>query len=121
LEELNNGPVEWLDHWRKPGDISHQQRLTAGGDPLALTRLDDYENSDASTIDASYLRLRNIKLSWRLPPAVAKRLGLLEGRISISGQNVWTRTHFPVTDPETQDPTVLPPMRILVAGLHVSF
>jgi hypothetical protein len=121
LQQLSNGPVEWLDHWHKKGDISHQQRLTAGGDTLAMNRLADYENSDAWTIDASYLRLREITLSWRLPPALAKRLGLAEGRISISGRNLWTRTHFPVADPEAQDPTILPPMKILVAGVHVSF
>jgi len=120
-QQLSNGPVEWLDHWRTKGDIASQQRLTAGGDPIAWQRLQDYINSDALSIDASYLRLRSITLGWRLPPRLAKRLGLREGRIAISGQNLWTRTHFPVTDPETQDPTVLPPMKILVAGIHVAF
>jgi hypothetical protein len=119
--QLSNGPVEWLDHWRKPGDLTRQQRLTAGGDPDAVARLFAYESSDAGSIDASYLRLRNVTLSYHLPAEMVKRLGLKDGRISISGQNLWTRTHFPVTDPETQDPAVLPPMRIIVAGVHVAF
>jgi hypothetical protein len=121
LQQLSNGPVEWLDHWRKSGDLTRQQRLSAGGDTTAMARLGVYGNSDALNIDASYLRLRTVTLSYRLSPATAKRLGLKEGRISISGQNLWTKTHFPVTDPETQDPNVLPPMRIIVAGVHVSF
>jgi len=119
--QLSNGPVEWLNHWRKAGDISSQQRLTASTDGIAWTRLQDYVNSDALSIDASYLRLRSISLVWRMPEGMARRLGLREGRIAISGQNLWTRTHFPVTDPETQDPAVLPPMKILVAGIHVGF
>lgn len=120
-QQLSNGPMEWLDHWRARGDIASQQRLTAGGDPTAAARLQDYIGSDAVSIDASYLRLRSLSLSWRLPSGMAKRLGLQEGRIAISGQDLWTRTHFPVTDPETQDPTVLPPMKILVAGIHIGF
>jgi hypothetical protein len=121
LQQLSNGPVEWLDHWRKPGDVSGQQRLTADSNSNAMARQIAYEGSDAVSIGASYLRLRTVTLSYRLPAAVAKRLGLKDGRISVSGQNLWTLTHFPVTDPETQDPTVLPPMRIIVAGVHVAF
>jgi len=121
LLQLSNGPVEWLDHWRKPGDKASQQRLTAGGDPAAMARRAVYDQSDAWSIDASYLRLRNVTLSYRLPVATAKRWGLKECRISISGQNLWTLTHFPVTDPETQYPNILPPMRIIVAGIHVAF
>jgi len=40
--ELSNGPVEWLDHWRKPGDRALQQRLTAGQDQAAVTALGNY-------------------------------------------------------------------------------
>jgi TonB-linked SusC/RagA family outer membrane protein len=120
-QQLSNGPREWLDHWRKPGDISQQQRPTAGGDTVAANRLTTYESSDAYSIDASYLRLRNVTLSYRLPLDVVKKLGLREGRISLSAHNLFTWTHFPVTDPETQDPTVLPPMRIIVAAVHIGF
>lgn len=119
--QLSNGPVEWLDRWRKRGDVTQQQRLTAGGDTAAMARLTAYENSDAWSIGASYLRLRKLTLSYRLSPGMAKRLGLREGRISISGQNLWTRTRYPVSDPETQYPNVLPPMRIIVAGVRVVF
>lgn len=119
--QLSNGPVEWLDHWRKPDDIASHQRLTAGGDPVAMARDMAYQYSDAQSIGASYLRLRNVTLSYRLPEASVRRLGVKDGRISISGENLWTKTHFPVTDPETQNPNVLPPMRIIVVGIHVVF
>jgi hypothetical protein len=120
-KQLSNGPVEWLDHWKKPQDIASHQRLTAGDDPVAMLRDTIYQASDATSIDASYLRLRNVTLSYRLSEAAARRLGVKDGRISISGQNLWTKTHFPVTDPETQNPNVLPPMRIIVVGIHVLF
>ena len=121
LQQLSNGPVEWLDHWRKTGDMTRQQRVTTGQDPVAVSRLDDYIASDAWSIDASYLRLRSISLSWHLPEGMARRWKLQDARIYVRGQNLLTVTKFPVADPETQNPQVLPPMRTVVAGLHLSF
>src|SRR6185437_14640713 len=109
--QLSNGPVEWLDHWRKTGDVTGQQRVTSGADTLALTRLYDYTASDAWSMDASYLRLRNMTLSWHLPEGMAKKWKLQGARIYVSGRNLLTVTKFPVADPETQNPTVLPPLR----------
>jgi len=121
LLQLSNGPVEWLDHWRKSGDMSQQQRVSSGQDPVAAARLYDYTISDAGSIDASYLRLRDITLSWHLPEALVSKWKLQGARIFVRGQNLLTVTKFPVTDPETQNPTVLPPMRVVVAGLHLTF
>ena len=121
LLQLSNGPVEWLDHWRKDGDISRQQRVSTGWDSVAAARFNYYTASDAGSIDASYLRLRDVTLSWYLPGSVIKKWKLQGARIYVRGQNLLTVTKFPVTDPETQDPTVLPPMRVVVAGVHLSF
>lgn len=120
-QHLSNGPVEWLDHWRKPGDQARQQRVSAGADPAAMQRLQYYMESDAANIDASYLRLRNAYLSWSLPGSSRQRWQLSEGKIFLNVQNIWTLTHFPVTDPETQDPRVLPPLRMVILGMKVGF
>jgi len=120
LLQLSNGPVEWLDHWRKSGDLSRQQRVSSGQDPVAAARLYAYAFSDARSIDASYLRLRDVTLSLWLPGMV-RRWKLQSARIYVRGQNLLTVTKLPVADPETQDPDVLPPMRVVVAGLHLSF
>jgi hypothetical protein len=119
--QLSNGPVEWLDHWRKPGDIASQQRVSSGQDPIAFARLQTWLASDAASIDASFLRVKSIGLSWSLPEQLLKRSGMKEARLYLRGENLWTLTRFPVTDPETQDPRVLPPMRSLTAGMRVSF
>ena len=75
-----------------------------------------YVQSDANIIDASYIRLSRVAFSYRLPK---KAKGLLpECRIYIRGENLWALTRFPVTDPETQDPTVLPVMRTILAGIQ---
>lgn len=119
--QLSNGPAEWNHRWEKQGDVAQQQRATSGQDTVASNRASDFVKSDALSVNASYLRLRMASLSYNLPKCVRKKLGLEVCRIYVSGKNLWTATHFPVTDPETQDPTVLAPMRTFVAGVHVSF
>lgn len=116
--QLSNGPTEWLDHWRHPGDHAPQQLLTAGqGKTYSL--LMAYIGSDAGKINGSFLRLKSLNLSYRLPPRLLQKLGLKEGKLVLDAQDVWTWTHFPVTDPETQDPTVLPPLRIVTGGIRI--
>ncbi|HLZ87762.1 MAG TPA: hypothetical protein VKQ52_10990, partial [Puia sp.] len=119
--QLSNGPVEWLTHWRKPGDVASQQRLTSGQDAAALARLNDYLASDGAVTDASYVRVKRIVLGWNMPEKKAKKMKMQTCRVFLDGANLWTITHFPVTDPETQDPRVLPPMRELSVGVKVGF
>lgn len=120
--QLSNGPVEWLHHWQQPGDHSTQQRLTTGNDGQAMTALQYYLQSDAAVTGASYLRVKTVALYYRLNPDQLKKLrGVGEMNFYLRGENLLTVSRFPVTDPETQDPTVLPPMRILTAGFAVSF
>ena len=60
-------------------------------------------------------------LSWHLPDDAAKKWGLRSAAVYVSARNILTMTKFPVSDPETQNPTVVPPMKAIVAGLHVNF
>lgn len=118
---LGNGPIQWLNHWRRPGDQAPLQKLTAGGDPAAATAIQRYIGSDARAIDASYVRWKGLSLSWRLPAALLSRCKVHEAQVYLRGENLLTHTHYPVSDPETQNATVLPPTRTLAAGFHVNF
>jgi hypothetical protein len=118
--QQSNGPVEWLDHWRKPGDISGQQRLTAGGNVMARQALQRYLRSDGNVVGASYLRLKTAALYYRWKELPGLR-GVEGITVYLRGQDLFRVTRFPVTDPETQDPTVLPPMRIVELGFSVVF
>jgi TonB-linked SusC/RagA family outer membrane protein len=120
--QLSNGPVEWLAHWRSPGDQSGQQRLTTGSDAMARTALQEYRSSDAAVTRGSYLRLKTAALYYRWNGDQLRRLRGV-GRITlyVRGEDLFRVSRFPVTDPETQDPTVLPPMRVVAAGFSVEF
>ncbi|WP_418502111.1 SusC/RagA family TonB-linked outer membrane protein [Flagellimonas sp.] len=50
--------------------------------------------------DGSYVRLKNLALGYNLPQEVVEKMGMEGIRVAISGQNLWTITDFPGTDPE---------------------
>jgi hypothetical protein len=103
--------VEWLNRWRQPGDHAVLQQMTESTGSVAYQRMQDYIGSNANSIDASFVRLKNLGLSYRLKHC----------RVWIKTENLFTYTRFPVTDPETQDPRVLPPVKTVAMGLQINF
>jgi len=120
--QLSNGPVEWLDRWRQPGNVGGQQRLTAGGNVAARQALQEYIKSDGIVTGASYFRLKTAAVYYRWSSERLTHLRGVEGiTVYLRGEDLFRVTRFPVTDPETQDPTVLPPMRVVEVGFSVVF
>ena len=116
-----NAPVEFLHRWRQAGDHAALQQVTESTNTVAYQRMQDYIGSNANSIDASFIRLKNLALSYRLNKDWLRRVGLKGGRLWLKGENLFTYTRFPVMDPETQDPRVLPPVRTVAMGLQVNF
>jgi hypothetical protein len=82
-----------------------------------------YFSAEASTgaySDASYIRLKNMSLSWQLPGAWTKKVCLEDCQFYLHGQNLFTITKWKGMDPETQSVTALPPLRVITLGLKVS-
>ena len=63
------------------------------------TNYSDYRGTIAYK-DASYVRLRNISLSYNLPKKWIEHLSMSKVRVYISGDNVWTKTDFLSYSPE---------------------
>lgn len=53
--------------------------------------------------DASFIRLRNIRLGYDIPTSLISRLGVSSLQVYVSGQNLLTFTKFPGWDPEVFD------------------
>jgi hypothetical protein len=119
--QLSNGPKEWLGYWKKRGDLVRRQRPTADPGSIAATAQNNYDGSDANVIDASYLRLKTVALSYEVPKKVVKRYKMKALRFYVHAQDARTYTHYPVCDPETQDPLSLPPAKTWVVGLFLNF
>jgi TonB-linked SusC/RagA family outer membrane protein len=106
------------DQWQNPGDISTHQMYSA----TQFTAVDDayyyYTESDAGISDASYIRLKNIALSYDIPE---KWLSKIKCRLSVTGQNLLTFTKYNGADPEFQVYDRLPPLKVITAGMQLTF
>jgi TonB-linked SusC/RagA family outer membrane protein len=111
-----------LNRWQTPGDKKNIQQFTETFSNAFLGwNYATYPNSDLGFTDASYLRLKNISISYSLPGATLNRLGIQTCRIYLQGENLFTLTHHYLGfDPETESPQHLPILRILTAGIQLS-
>jgi|26BtaG_2_1085354.scaffolds.fasta_scaffold00078_14 TonB-linked SusC/RagA family outer membrane protein len=114
---MTNQPVHILDHWQNPGDVSNHQMLTAGYNDEASNAFYRYQNSSAVIGDASYIRLKNVALSYKIP----KNAFGIECKVYMLGQNLLTITNFKGADPESRIVEQLPPLRMWSFGTEIKF
>ncbi len=79
--------------WKKQGDIAKLPRLNSG----------DATSQQVSSYfieDGSYMRIKNIQLTYTIPSSWLKRVGLTSGQIYIQGQNLFTITKYTGLDPD---------------------
>ncbi|WP_343617338.1 SusC/RagA family TonB-linked outer membrane protein [Flavobacterium sp.] len=114
---MSNQQQRINDSWINSGDITQYQLYTTGLNNDALTGDYHYTDSNASIVDASFIRLKNISLIYDLP------LNLKESRIRLilQGQNLLTFTKYPDGDPEFTAYGFLPPLRVISAGIQLTF
>jgi TonB-linked SusC/RagA family outer membrane protein len=111
-----NAPVQAVDRWRKPGDISNIQKVTTGFDQSTFT--DSYvSSSDAGIVDGSFIRLKNAALSYNIPASYMNKIHVQSCRVYCQAQNLFTITNYQGLDPETLD-LALPPLRVISLGIQ---
>jgi hypothetical protein len=113
----SNEPLIVTKRWRKSGDITSVQRY-GYSDITISSGFFNYSQSDAAYSNASYLRLRNIDISYDL---LAKKNGnaIRAVQIFIEAQNLFTITHYKGLDPENLS-SLVPPLRMLVVGFQIT-
>ncbi len=50
--------------------------------------------------DASFLKLREVSVSYTLPDVWTKAIGASRAMVSLAGRNLYTRTRYPGLEPE---------------------
>ncbi|WP_449436328.1 hypothetical protein [Pedobacter steynii] len=116
-----NAPIEYVKRWKKPGDDSNIQKIYGILIPDDFLRsINTMQGSSFKYEDASFIRLKNLSLSYDLPDSWVKRYGLEKIRMFLHGQNLWTITKYRGFDPETQSIISLPPLKIWTAGLQIT-
>jgi TonB-linked SusC/RagA family outer membrane protein len=115
-----NIPVDIFNkRWMKPGDITTVPKATAGFAGL----LDQFTfiSSTGAYSDATYARLQNLSLGYRLPAAVVRRMHLATLGFYVAGQNLLTVSKYKGLDPENMLSNHMPPLRVFTGGINVGF
>lgn len=111
-----NFPTAVLQRWQKPGDVATYGKFSTvrGADPLV-----DLSFADFGIGDASFVRLKNLLLSYTLSKNWLREVHFQNARIYIQCQNLFTITKYLGLDPETGG-IHLPPLRMITGGLQIS-
>jgi len=115
-----NQPAELVDRWSSPGNISRFSKVSTSFD-VARNREFMYSSSDASWVDASFIRMKNVAFSYRLPNDLTQKLGLRSLNFNLNVQNLFTITGYKGLDVEMQSVGSLAPMKTINTGLQIGF
>jgi TonB-linked SusC/RagA family outer membrane protein len=104
------------DRWTAPGQYTNIPKASTINSPY-------YPNSSANYFDASYIRFKNISLSYTVNPEILKALKADRLTMSISGQNLLTfwNKNTGLYDPESGASSNIPPLKSYVLGFQLIF
>lgn len=104
-----NAPLR--TYWTPENPINTYPSNSNGSNPLAVPF---YE-------DASFVRLKDVSLSYDVPSSASRRLGTESLRVYINGRNLWTRTNWTGLDPELEGQRAVPLEKVVTGGITVRF
>lgn len=108
-----NVPIFWRDRWTPEDPMSGK-----------YPRSDDPYINDAADIwalNGTTIRVNNMTLSYAIPSSVARRIGLANGRILLTGNNLWTLVNpYSYKDPYSSGVYNYPTVRTISVGLSAS-
>ena len=110
LRGVKNGIKQ--DYWTPENPTGTWPRPRVGNDAPNMSAI--------GLQDASYIRLQNISLGYRLPDDYIKKLGLSNFRLYVTGSNVFTITDYESYSPEKNSSDYPEPVSY-VLGLQVGF
>lgn len=100
-----------LDYWTPENPINTYPANREEANALAVAF---YE-------DASYIRLKNVTLSYDLPTSLTTRMGVEGLRLYVTGENLWTQTDWHGLDPELSGQRAVPLAKVFTGGINVDF
>ncbi|MBW4361050.1 SusC/RagA family TonB-linked outer membrane protein [Flavobacterium taihuense] len=115
---MTNQPAAVTEHWQQAGDNEPYQVYSSGVKSNIQRANTRHAQSDAGISDASYIRLKNISLSYDVPE---RWTGKMKLRFSLQGQNMLTFTKYKGADPEFKTAGFLPPLRIYTSSVQITF
>lgn len=111
-------PSVMVNQLASVGNDANLQPFTSGANTAAMTAYSRYILSNAMIEDASFIRLKNVSITYNLPKTFIKGLGC---QVYMQGQNLLTFTKFSSGDPEANIYNYLPPLKVYTLGLNLTF
>jgi len=101
---LGNLHTDFLNRWKNPGDeaFTHIPAYLSAENFFSSTReLSYYTNGDLNVLSASYLKLRDITLSYAIPAVLLRKAGIGSANLFVQGTNfmLWKANNEGI-DPE---------------------
>lgn len=115
---LKNGSKELINEYLSAG-LPTLNQVTASYDD-AYTAYSRYLASDAMIEDASFIRLKNVNISYQVPAKILQKIKVKNLRLYLQGENLFTITKYKGFDPESRG-LALPPLRTYLVGIQCSF
>ncbi|HVY74050.1 MAG TPA: SusC/RagA family TonB-linked outer membrane protein, partial [Puia sp.] len=124
FDNNKSAPVTTLDYWTPDHTNASYPRLTT------TPSLNTTQTSSFWEQSAAYLRLRTGMLSYTIPAAISKRMGMSALRFYVSGQNILTWTPLKNFDPEVATNNItgnttrgwyFPTQKAITFGLNIQF
>lgn len=115
---IANQPSTVLNRWKAENDVAQIQKYYS-----TSTYNTEFYNAGASDYaysDASFIRLRNVSISYQLPKKWVQSANIQSINLFAQGQNLATITKYKGMDPETTNSFVLPPLRVITFGIRAS-
>ncbi|HSZ33091.1 MAG TPA: SusC/RagA family TonB-linked outer membrane protein, partial [Puia sp.] len=116
-----NQPTVVMNRWQHPGQLAPVEKFSQDYGPAYNAYNNLVYSSDGNISDASFIRLKNLSLSYSFSGLWFSRMKMQNARIYLQGQNLLTITHYLGMDPENQSNSILPPLKIVTAGFQCSF
>jgi len=119
---MGNQPAFIMNRWQKPGDNTDLQRFTQDYGSAAYQGYVNtvYNGGDNLVENASYVRLKNVYLSYNLPAKCLEKMHFQTVKLYLQGQNVLLFTKFSGNDPENYGSGRIPPLRVISAGIQLT-
>ncbi len=114
---MSNQQTRLIDSWQTAGDLTAYQMYTTGTDRNVVNANNNYLLSNAIITDASFIRLKNIALSYTVPLSLKDT----SCKIMLQAQNLLTFTKYQDGDPEFSTIGHLPPLKVVTAGVQLTF
>ena len=105
--------------WMKPGDVATVRKASTSF--VGLFNQNNFSSSTGAYSNATYARLQNLSIAYRLPGKLLQRSHMSSLSVYAAGQNLYTISKYKNLDPENMRAGRMPPLRVYTIGLNLTY